>query len=170
MRPANSLEVHAVRVLLLIDAFEEIDGLSTLAKLDFLARYPTLLFRLAEIRGLEVDASVGPSESEASAIESLMVRYKYGPWGDRYAPIVGMLAGLGLISTRASEGQISLRMTPSGRSVAQRVAGSGLWSDSAARCAYLAKNFDLSELELKSLIYENLPTVTELQWHHGKDY
>jgi hypothetical protein len=73
-----------------------LEGLTKLAKLDFLMRYPTFTDQL--LRGLGADWELGtePTDSEELAVESRMVRYKYGPWDDRYYPVLGTLVGLGL--------------------------------------------------------------------------
>lgn len=53
----QSPELHATRILLLLNAFAEegqcgvIDGLTKLAKLDFLLRYPVMLERALRAKG-----------------------------------------------------------------------------------------------------------------------
>ncbi len=82
-------ELHEARLLLLLAAFAgvdgtgSVDGLTKLAKLDFLLRYPTLLERALLARGKSV-RHVRVQAHERDSIESRMVRYRFGPWDHRY--------------------------------------------------------------------------------------
>src|SRR5580698_8548027 len=87
----EDLAYHQVRVLLLVDAVAatkghqgKIDGLTKLAKLDFLLRYPALAPAVLDTLSsddprlrLRVGEASGPADAEAP-----MIRYKYGPWDD----------------------------------------------------------------------------------------
>lgn len=93
------VELHSVRLLLLISLcgtkdratqLPRIDGLTKLAKLDFFVRYPSFFERVAEA----LDKSVAPV---ARTIESKMVRYHYGPWDQRYYQILPYLEARNLI-------------------------------------------------------------------------
>jgi hypothetical protein len=162
------LDYHAVRVLLLLAAFGEtadgtIDGLTKLAKLDFLLRYPAMLEKLAQHVGANVDLpeEVRPSSLERLAVESRMVRYKYGPWDDRYYPVIGLLLGTGLVATRAGKGRITLHITDQGKAIAAGVAADTTWDVVAQRCRYLAGSFNLPGNQLKELIYTHLPDTVD---------
>jgi hypothetical protein len=151
---------------LLVTAFSDtrqtiIDGLTKLAKLDFLLRYPALMERLADVLGYEVPERVRPSPEERLAVESRMVRYKYGPWDDRYYPIVGLLLGTGLVQSVSGKGRVALTITDKGQAIARRVAEDQTWRIVADRCEYLAHSFDLSGNRLKDLIYEHLPEIVD---------
>lgn len=153
-----------MRVLMLIHAFGNVDGLTKIAKLDFLLRYPTLLERLARLLGKASMTDVGPSESELIAVESRMVRYKYGPWDDRYYPIIGMLVGMGLIRPTEGRGSASVEITPAGRLLSSQVGVSDEWVIVQHRCQYLKENFDLSGNALKEQIYRYLPEAVDRPW------
>ena len=52
-----------------------------------------------------------------------MTRYKYGPWDDRYYPVIGALVGRGLLRyTRGRRGSVALAPTPAGRALARQLA------------------------------------------------
>jgi hypothetical protein len=98
----DDLAYHQARVLLLVDTVADaqghagkVDGLTKLAKLDFLLRYPALA--PAVLDGLDpADARLHLSEedqAEPADVEAPMTRYKYGPWDDRYYPVIGALVG-----------------------------------------------------------------------------
>src|SRR5262245_34423509 len=81
------------RLLLLIEAFtagdsqEGIRGLTKLAKLDFLLRYPTFLERALHARNRSTH-SVKVKPFERLSVESRMVRYRFGPWDHRYPEVL----------------------------------------------------------------------------------
>ncbi|OHV44291.1 hypothetical protein BCD48_25620 [Pseudofrankia sp. BMG5.36] len=165
--PRNSgLDYHAARIILLISAFtresgHSIDGLTKLAKLDFLLRYPAFLEKLATALSFEMPDDVQPTPSERLAVESRMIRYKYGPWDDRYYPVVGLLLGTGLVASRPGQGRISLSITDKGRQISDLIAAEPAWELLATRCTYLAKSFNLSGNRLKNLIYDHLPEAVD---------
>jgi hypothetical protein len=164
---AIELDYHAARVLLLIASFTAdgrtgMDGLTKLAKLDFLVRYPVLMERLAAVTDRPSIVENGkPSTEEKLAVESRMIRYKYGPWDDRYYPIVGILIGLGLVQPMPGRGRAAFRATDKGLDTARRLAHVKEWQTAAARCEYVASNFDLTGSRLKDLIYQCLPDVVD---------
>lgn len=90
--------LHLGRLLVLIDAFagkagdQKIEGLTKLAKLDVLLRYPAFLERAIQVRGSDA-AQVNVEEFERNSIEARMVRFKYGPWAHRYRRFLNTLAG-----------------------------------------------------------------------------
>lgn len=166
MSRSSELDYHLARVLLLVNAFSVadgtgIDGLTKLAKLDFLLRYPVLTDRLLELRGRSWPLGAQPTEAEHLAVESRMIRYKYGPWDDRYYPILGSLLGTQLVAAGSGRGRLTVRATAVGNEVARALAASPEWSTIASRCELLADVFDEPGSVLKDLIYENLPSVTD---------
>lgn len=77
--------LHLGRLLLLIDAFagrkgeHPIEGLTKLAKLDFLLRYPAYLERALVVRKAP-EAAAQVQEFERNSVEAHMVRFRFGPW------------------------------------------------------------------------------------------
>jgi hypothetical protein len=164
----DPFEYHVARVLLLVVAFcptsrSKLDGLTKLAKLDFLLRYPVYLERLMELRDTPLDPELRPSLDERRGLESAMIRYKYGPWDDRYYPVIGRLIGQGLAEPLPAKGAVALRATPQGRKLATRLAEED-WSVVLGRARSLKKNLDLSGSSLKELIYESFPEAVNRPW------
>lgn len=154
---------HAARVLLLVcDAADvpgnrgKIDGLTKLAKLDFLVRYPQLAAQV--LPALAVDSGGMPDGLDP------MIRYKYGPWDDRYYPIIGSLVGRGLVTYRASRrGSVALAPTKLGRQLVRELRTLPEWHPIAARCQLVATETEgLTGNELKELIYRRLPTTMDV--------
>jgi len=166
------LAYHQTRVLLLVDAVaatpghnRKLDGLTKLAKLDFLARYPALgpivLDQLsANDRRLHLDQV---SSLTATDVEAPMTRYKYGPWDDRYYPVIGALVGRGLLRyVKGRKGSVALSPTPAGKRLASELATSAEWGDLRDRCVAIAEaSAGLNGSSLKNLIYGRLPALMD---------
>lgn len=160
------LDAHTGRVLLLLRHFgatdaKPLEGLTKLAKLDFLIRYPTFTERLLNELGADWELGTEPSESERLAVESRMVRYKYGPWDDRYYPVLGTLVGLGLLSVAKKGRTLVMSLTESGTEVAAGLAEQDDWEQVDRRASLLRRHFNLTGSGLKKLIYTQLPEVVD---------
>lgn len=168
----EDLAYHQMRVLLLVAAVAEspghsrkLDGLTKLAKLDFLVRYPALASDVLdgldprdERLHLEADPSRPPTE-----VESPMMRHKYGPWDDRYYPVIGALVGRGLLRYAVGRrGSVALAPTPAGKALATSAGGSSEWAEVADRCVAVAEaSANLTGNALKELIYQRLPDLMD---------
>ncbi len=158
-------DYHVARLLLLIDAFTaaggSLDGLTKVAKLDFLLRYPVFLERLLDRRRKAWPEGAGPTSAERLAVESRMMRYKYGPWDNRYYALLSALVGRGLVEATRRDGHVAFTVTDSGRGAARDLATSDAWRAVHLRCGLLKEWFDLSGNQLKQLIYRELPDVVD---------
>jgi hypothetical protein len=166
--PQDPFDYHVGRVLILVSAFSptrrsSLDGLTKLAKLDFLLRYPVYLERLFDDRGASLEAALRPDSAERLALESSMIRYKYGPWDDRYYPVIGRLVGLGLAEPMPGKGAVALQATDNGKALAKTLASGG-WGVIAGRSRALKRNLDLSGSKLQGLIYDSFPEVVDRPW------
>ena len=167
LQERQEADYHQARVLLLISELSghsgKIDGLTKLAKLDFLLRYPVFLERISHVvNNLDLDDQTRPTQHEREAVESRMLRYKYGPWDDRYYGIIGALVGRGLVEYVPARGRVALRPTEGGRALAQTLAVDPVWNRTAARCAALNSAFSrMSGNQIKDLIYTHLPDVVD---------
>jgi hypothetical protein len=165
MRASDAPDYHAARLLILFDAFtlhdEHLDGLTKLAKLDFLLRYPVMLERLVERRRLAWPPMLEPTAAERQAVESRMVRYKYGPWDNRYYTLLGSLVARGLLTLAGDKTGLQMALTDTGREAARRLAATDEWRTVAERSAFLKLHFDRTGNRLKTMIYEELPDVVD---------
>ncbi|MEK6260984.1 MAG: hypothetical protein AABP62_20480 [Planctomycetota bacterium] len=151
------LELHAARLLLLVSicgtktrstGLLRLDGLTKLAKLDFLVRYPDFFKKLAD--HLKQDTS-----TPLKAIESSMVRFHYGPWDDRYYHILAYLESRGLLEVRKDSSMFSFALTPLGADIANNFADSKEFAelkDHMQRVRDLVGK--MGGTKLKDLIYE----------------
>ncbi|GAA4560189.1 hypothetical protein [Streptomyces collinus] len=168
----DDLAYHQARVLLLVTAVSKaagharkLDGLTKLAKLDFLLRYPALAPTVLE--GLsESDPRLNLSREELEApteVEAPMVRYKYGPWDDRYYAIIGALVGRGLLKyVKGRKGSVALSPTREGKVLAEGMAQVGDWRALAERSEAIADaTSGMTGNTIKELIYEKLATLMD---------
>lgn len=166
------LAYHQARVLLLVQAVasdpghaRKLDGLTKLAKLDFLVRYPALapvvLDRLSETdprMHLTNEEVLSPAD-----VPDPMTRYKYGPWDDRYYPVVGALVSRGLLKyLKGRRGSVALAPTPAGRTLVAQLTADPLWLSISERCSAVAEaSSGMSGNALKELIYERLADLMD---------
>ena len=119
-------EFHLARILLLLKAAAKrsekpVEGITKLAKLDFLARYPAALSRLLTSLGKKSQAATIP-EVERDTIEGAMIRFRYGPWDDRYRKWLALLSARELVSVYQQGSTIHIKLTSFGRDQAEKLA------------------------------------------------
>jgi hypothetical protein len=168
----DDLAYHQARVLLLVNTVAatqghsgKVDGLTKLAKLDFLLRYPALapdVLDALDPGDLRLQLSEEDMADPAEA-ESPMIRYKYGPWDDRYYPVIGALVGRGLLRyARGRRGSVALVPTPAGRELARQLAAASEWAGMADRSRAIAEaSAGMTGNALKDLIYQRLASLMD---------
>lgn len=161
-------EMHMARLLILLKAFvgndgrNTVDGLTKLAKLDFLLRYPVYLDRALKARVAQVP-DVRIADHEKKSVESSMIRYHYGPWDPRYRRFLNLLISKGLAYVRLEGNTIRIGLTPEGIEKATILYNNEDFSDISYRSELLSKHFDISATRLKNFIYETFPEIISLE-------
>lgn len=164
----EDVELHGARLLLLLDAFGEgdgsgqIQGLTKLAKLDFLLRYPVMLERALQARS-KTTREVKMEDHERNSVESQMVRYRFGPWDHRYREFLNVLVARELATIAIAGRTVVIQLTAEGRSVARELAASPLFEPYARRSAVLKRHIDLTATNLMRFIYKTFPEITTLR-------
>lgn len=159
--------LHLGRLLILLDAFagrsggHAIEGLTKLAKLDFLLRYPAYLERALEARGVH-GSGTDIQDFERNSIEARMVRYRYGPWDHRYRRFLNVLVGKGLAEVQDGR-PILIRLTGRGREAAVRLAEGDEYAAIRHRATLLKRHFDLQASTLMDFVYRTFPEVASLR-------
>ncbi|MFB4288964.1 hypothetical protein ACBI99_15075 [Nonomuraea sp. ATR24] len=133
--------------------------MTKLAKLDFLLRYPAFTDTLLATRGVSWPIGAQPSVEEMEAVESRMIRFKYGPWDERYYVLLGTLVGCELAEVAKDRNSLTMRLTPAGMERAAEIASSREWQIVDLRAEMLKQHFDKSGSTLKKIIYQELPEV-----------
>jgi hypothetical protein len=175
IRRAAAIEMddnfHIARLLLLIaecktGPLNSIDGLTKLAKLDFLLRYPACLQR-----ALIAIGSLTPAEFstiETNSIESRMIRYRYGPWDKRYRRWLSLLSAKDLVVISKVGRTIHVRPTDKGIKVAAQFSENNNFVEIANRSKVISKTFSkMGGTKLKDMMYQTFPELLSLKW--GED-
>lgn len=164
----QSPELHTARLLLLLDAFAgdertgAIEGLTKMAKLDFLLRYPMMLERALKAKGRST-REVQLEDHECHSVESEMVRYRFGPWDHRYREFLNILVAKGLASISVEGRTVVITITETGRNRARRLARDDLFAKYTRRATLLKRHFDLTATNLMRFIYDTFPEVVSLR-------
>src|SRR3954467_8219376 len=141
--------LHLARILLLLNAFSKeddegsIEGLTKLAKLDFLLRYPVMLDRALQAKGKST-REVQLEDHERQSVESEMVRYRFGPWDHRYREILNILVAKGLLKISIEGNTVVVTETELGREQAQKIAENEFFMPYVKRARVIKRNFDIT--------------------------
>lgn len=160
---------HMSRLLVLIDAFSgsdqngSVEGVTKLAKLDFLLRYPANLERALAARGVNRDLA-GVKDYERQNVESAMVRFRYGPWDFRYRRFLNLLVSKGLIHLHVSGRTIHISATAAGHAIAATLASAEEFEQLRNRVRLLKTHFDFGGTTLMKFIYATFPELTNLRY------
>ena len=160
--------LHQARLLVLLRAFAgpkntaTVEGLTKLAKLDFLLRYPTYLERAIAKRPGQA-AKVRVRDEERLSVESRMVRYRYGPWDDRYREILNELVGLDLAHVAVRGRTVHIGLTDRGLETARTLSQSPAYEDTARRASLLKAKLNLSATGLMRFVYDTFPEIADLR-------
>ena len=160
--------LHQARLLVLLRSFvgkentQTVEGLTKLAKLDFLVRYPTYLERAIQKRGGD-PTKVNVRDEERLSVESRMVRYRYGPWDDRYRMLLNELVGRDLVHVTVRGRTVHIGLTDKGVGLADSLAGSAEFNDVAQRSKLLKSKLNLSATGLMSFVYDTFPEIADLR-------
>jgi len=164
----QSSELHMARLLLLLNAFAvdghegAIDGMTKLAKLDFLLRYPVMLERALLAKGYST-RELQMEDHERLSVESVMVRYRFGPWDHRYREYLNLLVAKGLASVRIDGHKVVISASDLGRERARQLAESDLFESYAQRAGLLRRHFNLTGTNLMRFIYKTFPEIVSMR-------
>jgi hypothetical protein len=161
--------IHLGRLLVLLSALDRgkgksVEGITKLAKLDFLLRYPNCLERalLAAHKNPEL-AKV--DEHERTTIEAKMIRFKYGPWDSRYRRWLGLLVARALAEVFVTGRTVHVRLTSQGLNIAAILQNLVEFEQLTERANIIARDFgSMSGTGLKDFVYATFPEITSLKW------
>jgi hypothetical protein len=164
-------DYHIARLLIMMRAHsrgaeknKSIEGLTKLARMDFLLRYPNSLER-ALIAANRPKSEGKIQKWERSTIESKMVRFRYGPWDHRYRRWVSLMAAKGFITVGVIGKTVHLWLTESGRNVADSLAETEAFRMLSFRADVVDKRFGTkSGSNLRDFIYKTFPELLTMKW------
>jgi len=161
--------LHMARLLMLLKAHAKrsnrpVEGITKVAKLDFLLRYPNSLQRALVAREKDV-VGANIQDYERTTIESKMVRFRYGPWDHRYRRWIALLVAKGLVHVGVEGRTVKLWLTEAGHAVAANIANGTDLENLASRARLVASEFgDMSGSALKEFVYKTFPEITNMRW------
>src|ERR1700722_711781 len=171
----NLDDFHLARLLVLLGSADArktnpitkaraVEGITKLAKMDFLLRYPTCLERvLSKLDRQPSDVAV--HDRERTSIETKMIRFRYGPWDARYRRWLGLLSSRGLVRLAVEGNTVVIGLTGSGRGLAEIINKNGLFSELVRRSDLTVKAVgSMSATRLKDFVYEAVPEITDMKW------
>jgi hypothetical protein len=159
---------HLARILILLHAFDtdngpSLEGITKLAKLDFLLRYPTYFERAMQAKKVNAQ-TIQLAEHERKTVEAEMVRYRFGPWDHRYRKFLNLLAGLGLVSIGTAGNAVVIVLTNKGKERAAELANADSFKPLARRALLLKKHLNLRSTDIMKFIYKTFPEITSLEY------
>jgi hypothetical protein len=163
----NNDHLHEGRLLVLLGAFAgtngtgKVEGLTKLAKLDFLLRYPVLLERALAARSRST-AAVQVQPYERDSVESRMVRYRFGPWDHRYRRFLNLLVARGMVQVHVDGRTVNIGLTARGREMSGLLSATADFRDTARRAAALKSHLDLTATNLMKFVYDTFPELSSL--------
>lgn len=161
--PDSSIDFHAARILILLlvcgqSPGPNIEGRTKLAKLDFFVRYPSFLERVHRniiASGLEVSH---PFHAQNAEVEAPMIRYRYGPWDNRYRQFIAFLEARKLVTVLKSTRVEKVKLTAQGRRTAEKLRDTSAFQPITERCTSMVSNLGaMNGTDLKELIYNSFP-------------
>jgi hypothetical protein len=163
---------HLARILILLSASsgrsnKPIQGIMKLAKMDFLLRYPNCLARVLEDLGKNKDAETIPPE-QRNTIEARMVRFRYGPWDERYRRWIALLVSKSLVEAYLEGRTVNIRLTTSGADIAESLREKSEFEELSRRGKMVNSAVgSLGATALKEYIYKVIPEIVNMKW--GKE-
>ncbi len=163
-------QIHLGRLLVLLSAFDRgdtgrpaVEGITKLAKLDFLLRYPTYFEKAMLSRNVS-PRRIPIEDFERKTVEAQMVRYRFGPWDHRYRRFLNILAAKGLVRIETSGRTILLSLTEKGKAQAARVSENDAFAPLRERARLLRDTIDIGATEIMNLIYKTFPEIATLSY------
>jgi hypothetical protein len=171
----NGDDLHLARLLLLLGSADArkktpitkaraVEGITKLAKMDFLLRYPTCLERVLAVLDKSPE-DVAVQDRERTSIETKMIRFRYGPWDARYRRWLGLLSSRGLVRLAIEGKTVVIGLTDAGRALAESIKNARLFAELARRSDITVNAVgSMSATRLKDFVYEAIPEITDMKW------
>ncbi len=165
-------DLHMTRLMLLIAAAskwkgtKKIEGITKLAKMDFLLRYPNCLSAALTLKGKSPQSlGIVFSRHESNTIESKMIRFRYGPWDGRYRRWISLLKAKGLVAVYTKGRTVILEATEKGEKFADQISQLPTHQEVSIRSVAVVKIFGrMSATGLMKFIYESFPELNDMRW------
>ncbi len=169
----QSDDLHLSRLLILLRAATKtrkganpktVEGIMKLAKLDFLLRYPNCLERVLKAQDTSIEQA-NVQEYERKNIETKMIRFRYGPWDERYRRWIGLLVARGLVITYLEGKTVHIGLTERGLEIATQFSLLEEFSDLESRSQLVISAVGKKTATvLKDFVYQVFPELLSMRW------
>lgn len=166
---------YLVRMLILIDTFAgkngngKIEGITKLAILDFLLRYPAALNKTLEEQEIQGNKKVNKKKFqlqsyEVNSIDAKMMKFNFAPWDFKYRRIVSILKAKNLIKLQLEGKKNVLKITSKGSDTANKIKALKNYEYLIARCKIIKSVFgSWSQKKLIDMIYSTFPEILKVK-------
>jgi len=169
----NNILLHVSRLCLLIRLTGKpknhpaLLGRTKLAKLDFFVRYPQYLQKAIDILGVRFEQNDVLGEiALPETIEAQMVRYRYGPWDQRYYVVLAYMTGKRLINVVVDNKIDKFVLLERGMEHADSLMDNSHYTDLVARIRLVGHVFgDKTGTWIKEFIYQQFPEVVRTPYN-----
>jgi len=162
-------QMHLARLLLLLLAFDRngdapaIEGITKMAKLDFLLRYPSYFEKAMLARDVS-PRRIPIEDYERNTVEAQMVRYRFGPWDHRYRRFLNLLAAKGLVRIDTNGRNVRVSLTDTGKHRAAQLADDDSYRPLLSRARLLKDKIDIGPTEIMKFVYKTFPEIASLAY------
>lgn len=162
---------NIIRMLILIYTFAgkngtgKIEGISKLAILDFLLRYPVALDKVLENQELKGNKTINHKRFqlqsyEVNSIDAKMMKFNFAPWDFKYRRIVSILKAKDLIQVNLDGKKTVLRIKSNGIDTAKKIQDLKDYEYLVVRCKIIKSVFgSWSQKKLIDMIYIVFPEI-----------
>lgn len=165
----QNISLDIARILVLLNKYfskyknEPIVGTTKVVKLDFLLRYPTILEQ-ALLMKKKTGKYLNIKDYERGLVESKMIRYRFGPWDDRYWSILSTMESMKLLNIVKIDGVTNYLLTNNGKKIADKLETDPIYADYAKRSKTIVANFGYyTATGLMKKVYEIRPELTKMK-------
>lgn len=166
---------NIVRMLILLDTFAgknkigKIQGITKLAILDFLLRYPAALDKVLEKQECEGNKVINKKRVilqsyEVNSIDARMMKFNFAPWDFKYRRIVSILKAKDLIQIDTEGKKIVLGISTKGIDVSRKFNDLKNYEYMFVRCRIIKTVFgNWSQKRLIDMIYLTFPEILRVK-------
>ena len=170
LKTNKDFSLDMARLLILFDVYSKrkddnfIHGITKVVKLDFLLRYPTALEKALKRKKRDTKL-LKIKEYERHLVESTMIKFKFGPWDNRYWSILSTMESMDLISVMKIDNVTSFKITPLGEEVVQGLNNYEEFKDYFKRSITINSVFGgLTAKGLVQKVYELRPELRNMKF------
>jgi hypothetical protein len=166
---------NIVRMLILLDTFAgrkkngKVQGITKLAILDFLLKYPAALDKVLEKQEREGNKAINKKRVilqsyEINSIDARMMKFNFAPWDLKYRRIVSILKAKDLIQIDIEGKKIVLGISNKGIDISRKLSDFNNYEYMAVRSRIIKTVFgNWSQRKLIDMMYLTFPEILRVK-------